>query len=248
MVLDHGQNACYNADVGYFGVMAVLHADYYSLLEVSRLATSEEIKQSYRRLVRKWHPDLNPGLSDAEERLKKLNEAYRVLREPQFRRNYDRMVFARLAAHSSRNVPVNIPRTVRERRRRVFAPVLASVLALSLLAAVGLAVHEPMCLPEEWRTRASYQEDGVLSRRVTLSAEELEAAYRSSAYYWEKELQIVPAESLAQYNLATAYSQLAGLAESRGDLDLAERYGNAARRVMPSQVRVDPTSGQVNKG
>lgn len=231
----------------YFGVTAMLHGDYYSLLEVSRLATSQDIKQAYRRLVRKWHPDLHPGLTDAEERLKGLNDAYRVLREPQSRRNYDRMIFATLAAHCSRNVPVNIPRTARDRRRRSFAPLIVSVLAVALLAAVGLAVHEPTCLPEEWRSLASSQADDMLSRHVTLSAEELEMAYRSTAYYWEKELQIVPTESLAQYNLATAYSQLAGLAESRGDLDLAKRYSEAARRLMSSQAYTESSSGQVNK-
>ncbi len=64
--------------------------DYYEILGVSRNATQEEIKRAYRRLAKEYHPDRNPGDKEAEEKLKKINEAYSVLSDPEKRANYDR--------------------------------------------------------------------------------------------------------------------------------------------------------------
>lgn len=64
--------------------------DYYQILGVSKDASQEDIKKAYRRLARKYHPDLNPGDKAAEEKFKEINEAYAVLGDPQKRAEYDR--------------------------------------------------------------------------------------------------------------------------------------------------------------
>ncbi|UCH51659.1 MAG: DnaJ domain-containing protein [Chloroflexota bacterium] len=63
--------------------------DYYSVLGVGRSAPDKEIKQAYRRLARKYHPDVNPGDKAAEAKFKEVNEAYEVLSDPEKRKKYD---------------------------------------------------------------------------------------------------------------------------------------------------------------
>ena len=65
--------------------------DYYSVLGVAKTATEKEIKQAYRKLARKHHPDVNPGDKSAEAKFKEINEAYEVLGDPDKRRKYDEL-------------------------------------------------------------------------------------------------------------------------------------------------------------
>jgi len=65
--------------------------DYYATLGVAKTASEKEIKQAFRKLARKHHPDVNPGDKAAESRFKEINEAYEVLGDPDKRRKYDEL-------------------------------------------------------------------------------------------------------------------------------------------------------------
>jgi len=65
--------------------------DYYATLGVSKTATEKEIKQAFRKMARKYHPDVNPGDKSAETRFKEINEAYEVIGDPEKRKKYDEL-------------------------------------------------------------------------------------------------------------------------------------------------------------
>ncbi len=71
--------------------MAVTYKDYYEVLNVTRTSTKEEIAKAYKKLARKYHPDLNQNNAEAEEKFKEVNEAYEVLKDDEKRKMYDQL-------------------------------------------------------------------------------------------------------------------------------------------------------------
>src|SRR5512133_2345492 len=65
--------------------------DYYEILGVKRDASPDDLKKAFRHLARKYHPDLNKGSKEAEEKFKEVNEAYQVLSDPQKKAQYDQV-------------------------------------------------------------------------------------------------------------------------------------------------------------
>ncbi len=74
--------------------MAEQKRDYYEVLGVQRGASDDELKKAYRKLAKKYHPDLNPGDKEAEQKFKEVNEAYEVLSDKDKRARYDQFGFA----------------------------------------------------------------------------------------------------------------------------------------------------------
>src|ERR1700704_4867222 len=73
--------------------MATPKHDYYETLAVPRAADADEIRKAYRKLARKYHPDLNPGDKSSEDRFKNVQEAYDILSDPKKRQMYDQYGF-----------------------------------------------------------------------------------------------------------------------------------------------------------
>src|SRR6201982_863615 len=73
--------------------MPVQFRDYYETLGVSKTATEEEIRSAFRKLARKYHPDVAKDKKAAEEKFKEINEAYEVLGDPENRKKYDELGF-----------------------------------------------------------------------------------------------------------------------------------------------------------
>jgi DnaJ-class molecular chaperone len=71
--------------------MPVKFKDYYEVLGISKTATEDDIRAAFRKLARKYHPDVNPGDKSAEDRFKDINEAYEVLSDPEKRKRYDQL-------------------------------------------------------------------------------------------------------------------------------------------------------------
>src|SRR5215471_20838224 len=71
--------------------MPVKFRDYYEILGVARSAKEDEIKKAYRKLARKYHPDLNPNNKQAEEKFKEIQEAYEVLGDSEKRQKFDQL-------------------------------------------------------------------------------------------------------------------------------------------------------------
>jgi len=97
-------------------VTKLIKKNYYQILGIPPNATSDEIRQAYRRAAVRYHPDKNPNDRTAEDKFKEISEAYGVLSNPNTRREYDRLEgFSNISASSRRNMdPVNSKSTIND--------------------------------------------------------------------------------------------------------------------------------------
>ena len=99
-----------------------MEKDYYHILDVDRSATAADIKKAYRQLAMKYHPDRNPGDSEAEEKFKAATEAYEVLGDESKRQIYDRYGVEGLKSSGYRGYAWNLyfPRGLDAAHRNLF--------------------------------------------------------------------------------------------------------------------------------
>jgi len=118
-------------------------ADFYTTLGVARGASDDEIKQAYRKLATKWHPDRNNGAKEAEEKFKEITEAYDVLRDPDKRAAYDRYGEAGLRGGPAGDLYIFVSIAAHELFQRDGANIYCHVPISMITAALGGAVEVP---------------------------------------------------------------------------------------------------------
>src|ERR1035441_8926979 len=101
--------------------MATQTKDYYGVLGVKKSASADDVRKAFRKLARKYHPDVNPGDKSAEEKFKTLSEANEVLSDPKKRKIYDQLGF-----YSDNIDPATAAATVRQPRARSRAAILST--------------------------------------------------------------------------------------------------------------------------
>jgi len=171
--------------------------DCYALLGVSRDASSTDIKCAYRKLVRECHPDLNPTLPDAEERLKRLNKAYELLRDSAARARYNRALELLSTPWRTRVGPPQPPPSVIARRRSAILPMvitagmLSAVVYLALVCGVVQTFSMGRLVQGTWSAR---------SPAARLTGEQTEASRRWTVWFRTQDAGARPPSPLQRAN------------------------------------------------
>ena len=210
-----------------------MREDYYTLLGVPTSANGLDIKRAYLRLVRRYHPDLNPTLPNAEERLKRLIQAYEVLRDNDSRRRYDRMLDLFSMARHAKEQNSWIPKTIARRKSGFICPMLTTLALAALILYVGITRQGDRPLPHEWTT--AVMNPGQI-RPAVLTADQIEANRVWAAWFWEREIQRNPSSKFAAMNLSFVYVELARSAAHRGDTEQAREYLQRAQWLKPVEM------------
>ena len=103
--------------------------DYYEVLGVDKNASEAEIKRAYRKVAKKYHPDMNPGDKEAEEKFKEAAEAYEVLSDPEKKSKYDQLEIF-LVISSAVAEEAAMPEEMVQDRVQTFVPVSVSHLMM----------------------------------------------------------------------------------------------------------------------
>ena len=111
--------------------MAETKRDYYEVLGVAKDADEATLKKAYRKVAKKYHPDMNPGDAEAEKKFKEASEAYAVLSDPEKRRQYDQYGHAAFEGGAGGAGGLDLTSTE-----------LISVISLATFLAICLAVAE----------------------------------------------------------------------------------------------------------
>ena len=117
--------------------------DYYEVLGISKGASEDEIKKAYKKMARKYHPDLNPGDKEAEEKFKEVNEAYEVLSDANKKARYDQYGHAGVNGGPAGDLLITITVRPHELFRREGTSVLCEAPITFAQAVLGAELEIP---------------------------------------------------------------------------------------------------------
>jgi curved DNA-binding protein CbpA len=129
------------------------YKSHYCVLGISRGASQDEIRRAYRRLVRQYHPDVNPNAPDAAKRLTELSAAYEVLRDSASRERYDRLSDLFSTPWHTRTSRPTVPRASVARRPNPMVPVIITFVLAAMVLLAGV------CFLDDGAVLAWFEDD-----------------------------------------------------------------------------------------
>jgi curved DNA-binding protein CbpA len=210
----------------------MLQHDCYEILGVSRDASHEEIRRVYHRLVLQYHPDANPNIPDAAERLRHVVEAYERLRDPASRNQHDKLQKLSATLWEFGSWEQQSSKTYSGPTFSLRPFFFAGLLAATILCA-GLAFCRNASIPLEWQ---EWKPVCMQTRSTLFDSDMIDPSHQWALEFWKRELDMSPSNRFAAYNLAATYENVARSAHRRGNHAMAHRYRQAAMQIRPLRV------------
>ena len=159
--------------------------DYYDVLGVGRNADAKEIKRAYRKLAKKYHPDMNPGDKNAEQKFKEITEAYNILSDDEKKKLYDQYGFAAFeeGAGAGGAYAADLAASVRE------AAAIMNTISKMVTWAIWeifLEISLEICSMVRAAVRAAVSEVRVFTARVDLAASAEEVHRQRAVTFTQK--------------------------------------------------------------
>jgi len=224
----------------------MMRDNYYDLLQVPHDASKADIKRAYRRLVRQVHPDINPTLPDAQERLRLAIEAYKVLADPATRASYDQVQRLFTAPYPMEVCTANqAPRLFVERKVTSIKALFVTVVLAAFVVYLCVALSSGRSGPLEWQSKATdfWSSHGKSAGDAEVSTfpyldlrqEDIQIRpwnYTEFSYILNNQDTDGKFRHRGDYVLASGYQVVAGCTDSTGDC--AKTLSKMQKSINPS--------------
>lgn len=203
--------------------------DYYKLLGVSRFASQETIKRAFNSQIIDIHPDQNPGNALALEHTRDLVEAYKILRDPKTRHEYDLAISSAFLPEIMPEIMPEIPTA----RSRFISPTVThlfnAMLAVFLIVFVGIVLMQAVISNREWVIRPLFPDVKypLVCKSFPMVVEP--GVYHSMEWYQAQQYQLSLANGWATHEMVNVYTRAADRAIKQGNRAGAEFYRSVIR-------------------